>query len=463
MAKIIRFPGRRAAEPPSADFAAFHGVAYSRHRMSTQVESVQKIEARFRVGKWFVAPSLNRVMRDGDEVQLAFKAMDLLICLAERAGELVEKRELVDTVWQTEFVADNTLTKRIAELREALGDDAREPRYIETIPKRGYRLIAEVIFFDDAVAADTGSLEERDLKRFRRIPVSSRLPNPTRTTSSAASRRSALGEGSTSRRLLAVVGPSGAGKQPLMRAGIVARAPPAAGGRWSVSRARSPLALARSSAPDLSGDAEEMGSCSLFTTPTPRWRLPRVGADAGTRRCWWWTSSKSSSPSTRRRCRSALSTCCGDWWTRRDPRGTGAARRLSSRVPPPPATGSVLRAADPGRATGLVRNFAWRSPSRRRAASTVSKASCWWMRWSAKWSRTRRPAPARLRRVAAVGAARPRSPDADQRGLREDRRCRRRPGAARRGDSGGYRRRPAAGRAGTLPQSGDGSRDASDA
>lgn len=47
-------------------------------------------------------------------VQLGLKAMDVLLCLAARAGELVDKRELLDAVWQTEFVAEITVTKRIA-------------------------------------------------------------------------------------------------------------------------------------------------------------------------------------------------------------------------------------------------------------------------------------------------------------------------------------------------------------
>jgi len=53
--------------------------------------------------------------------------MDVLVCLAEHAGELVTRRQLIDTVWATEFITDNTLTHAVAELRNALGDDARNP------------------------------------------------------------------------------------------------------------------------------------------------------------------------------------------------------------------------------------------------------------------------------------------------------------------------------------------------
>ncbi len=100
--------------------------------------------ADFHLGEWLVQPSLNRLTRGEVRVQLELKAMEVLVCLAVHGDRLVSRRELVDAVWRTEFIADNTLTHAIGELRKALGDDPRAPRYIETIPKRGYRLVAEV-------------------------------------------------------------------------------------------------------------------------------------------------------------------------------------------------------------------------------------------------------------------------------------------------------------------------------
>jgi DNA-binding winged helix-turn-helix (wHTH) protein len=70
--------------------------------------------------------------------------MDVLVCLAELQGRLATKQHLIDTVWRTEYVSDNALTHVIAELRSELGDDAEHPAYIETIPRRGYRVIAPV-------------------------------------------------------------------------------------------------------------------------------------------------------------------------------------------------------------------------------------------------------------------------------------------------------------------------------
>ncbi len=96
----------------------------------------------FSLEDWIVEPQLNRVSNGEISVHLEPKAMELLLCLADHAGEVVSRRDLVDSVWTVEFVADSTLTHTVADLRKALADDARAPRFIETIPKRGYRLIA---------------------------------------------------------------------------------------------------------------------------------------------------------------------------------------------------------------------------------------------------------------------------------------------------------------------------------
>jgi DNA-binding winged helix-turn-helix (wHTH) protein len=82
--------------------------------------------------------------------------MDVLVELAAHAGRVVAKEHLIHTLWSREFLAESVLTRAVAELRRLLEDDARAPRYIETIPKRGYRLIAAVTACgaDGAAAAD---------------------------------------------------------------------------------------------------------------------------------------------------------------------------------------------------------------------------------------------------------------------------------------------------------------------
>lgn len=126
--------------------------------MPTEVEAKDGVGTAFRVGEWLVEPSLNRISNDEISVRLQLKVMDVLVCLAERAGEVVTRQEIIDRVWATEYIADNTLTHAIAEIRAALGDDAREPRYIETIPRRGYRMIAPVAPFDADRVQSGGSV-----------------------------------------------------------------------------------------------------------------------------------------------------------------------------------------------------------------------------------------------------------------------------------------------------------------
>lgn len=98
----------------------------------------------FRVGPWLIAPGLNSISCEGTIVRLEPKAMEVLVCLARHAGETLSKEILVRKVWHDAFVTDDVLTHSISELRHAFGDDAREPRFIQTILKRGYRLVAPV-------------------------------------------------------------------------------------------------------------------------------------------------------------------------------------------------------------------------------------------------------------------------------------------------------------------------------
>ena len=110
----------------------------------------------FRLGEWTVEPNLGRLTRDGTTVDLELKVMDVLLCLAMRPRVLVTRQDLIDTVWATEYISDNTLTHAIAELRSALGDDARNPSYIETIHRRGYRLLVGAFEPDETQTAAAG-------------------------------------------------------------------------------------------------------------------------------------------------------------------------------------------------------------------------------------------------------------------------------------------------------------------
>jgi TolB-like protein/tetratricopeptide (TPR) repeat protein len=98
--------------------------------------------AAFTLGDWLVEPALDRISKDGAVRHLRPRLMDLLVFLAQHPGEVVTKDQILDHVWQQRFVAESVLSRSVADLRQLLDDDAEQPRYIETIPKRGYRLVA---------------------------------------------------------------------------------------------------------------------------------------------------------------------------------------------------------------------------------------------------------------------------------------------------------------------------------
>jgi DNA-binding winged helix-turn-helix (wHTH) protein len=98
----------------------------------------------FRVGEWLVEPDLNRISCDDRTIQLEPKLMDVLVYLALNAGRVVSKIDITDAVWTDVFITESVITRSIAGLRRSFGDDVRNPRFIETISKRGYRLIAKV-------------------------------------------------------------------------------------------------------------------------------------------------------------------------------------------------------------------------------------------------------------------------------------------------------------------------------
>jgi Tol biopolymer transport system component/DNA-binding winged helix-turn-helix (wHTH) protein len=85
-----------------------------------------------------------RVTRSGHPVRLEPKAIELLLFLAANPQRLVTKAEIQGAVWKETFVTENALTRLVAQIRKALGDDAREARYIETVPTRGYRFVARL-------------------------------------------------------------------------------------------------------------------------------------------------------------------------------------------------------------------------------------------------------------------------------------------------------------------------------
>jgi DNA-binding winged helix-turn-helix (wHTH) protein len=107
-------------------------------------EEVELPRAEFQLAEWLVQPTLNRLSSGQRVVQIEPKQMDVLVFLAGNPGEVVSKQQIIDAVWPDLFITESVISRAIAGLRRALDDDARQPRFIETILKRGYRLIGQV-------------------------------------------------------------------------------------------------------------------------------------------------------------------------------------------------------------------------------------------------------------------------------------------------------------------------------
>ena len=99
---------------------------------------------RFRLGEWQVDSALDEIRSGERVVKLEPRTMRLLCVLAERPGEVWSADDLLGRVWPGVMVTQSSVYQAIAQLRRELGDDGAEARYIATVPRRGYRLVATV-------------------------------------------------------------------------------------------------------------------------------------------------------------------------------------------------------------------------------------------------------------------------------------------------------------------------------
>ena len=115
----------------------------------------------FRFGPFLLDPKDRRLTRDGATVELNARYLDALALLVRERGGLVSKSRFLDEVWRGVPVTDEALTQCVRSLRRALGDDATNPRFIETVPKHGYRFIATVTDGEAAIEAPDATARPR--------------------------------------------------------------------------------------------------------------------------------------------------------------------------------------------------------------------------------------------------------------------------------------------------------------
>ncbi|MFN7783939.1 MAG: winged helix-turn-helix domain-containing protein [Lysobacterales bacterium] len=180
--------------------------------------------SRFHLGDLCVEPQRLRVLREAHVITLEPRQMEVLVALCEQAGEVISAEQLLIDVWRGSFYGDNPVHKCIAQLRQRLGDDSRHPRYIETIRKRGYRLLSEVALPEGglprpAVLQDwSGESPYVGLQAFecRHAPVFFGRGGATAEVLQALRRQVDV-----QRRLVLLSGSSGCGKSSLVSAGVL--------------------------------------------------------------------------------------------------------------------------------------------------------------------------------------------------------------------------------------------------
>lgn len=208
---------------------------------------------RYRFGEWTLDQGRRELLRGGQAVHLSPKALGFLELLLARAPNAVSKQEIQEALWPQTFVSEANLTKLMAEVRMALAEDARQPRFIRTVHGFGYA-------FCGTTEADQAGGSNAEAGTWRDEPCG---PYPGLAAFTEADTTSFFGrEGEVEglwaklrrRKLLALIGPSGVGKTSFLRAGLLP-APPAG---WAclllTPGTRPQLSLARALLREIAGD-----------------------------------------------------------------------------------------------------------------------------------------------------------------------------------------------------------------
>lgn len=115
-----------------------------RHVIAEPRDAESRGRSAYRFGAFVLDPEAHLLLRDGEPVPLPPKAFDTLVILVRRTGSLVAKEDLLRELWPDSYVEENNLNQYISTLRKALGENGNGSKYIDTVPRRGYRFIAEV-------------------------------------------------------------------------------------------------------------------------------------------------------------------------------------------------------------------------------------------------------------------------------------------------------------------------------
>jgi transcriptional activator of cad operon len=135
---------------------------------------------KLRIGDWCIHPASGEISRNGETVRVDGRTMRVLLCLAEHPGEVVSIDDLLDQVWSDVTVAPDSVYQAVTSLRRLLGDDPKQPKYIATVPRLGYRLVATVSpWAEQSLAEASAQTNGKTAERPHSLRISdSEPPNP---------------------------------------------------------------------------------------------------------------------------------------------------------------------------------------------------------------------------------------------------------------------------------------------
>jgi transcriptional activator of cad operon len=133
-----------------------------------------------RIGDWCVDPTSGEISRNGEAARLEVRTLRLLLCLAEHAGEVVSIDDLLNQAWSGVIVSPDSVYQAVASLRRALGDDIKQPTYIATVPRLGYRMVATVGPWEDQSIAQTGASRASENEHPNSASIDAPAPGPRR-------------------------------------------------------------------------------------------------------------------------------------------------------------------------------------------------------------------------------------------------------------------------------------------
>ena len=176
----------------------------------------------FYLGSWLVCPAKNQIQNNNTSKTIQPKLMEVLTYLCSKQNKIVSSDELIKQCWPHQYMSDNPIHKCIAQLRKALGDSSKNPKYIATIPKRGYSVIAKIsILQGEAQSPDPFWLNEspfRGLKQYKEEHQDIFFGR-SKAVSDILSLIDYKDAGSSS--LIMLLGQSGCGKSSIVNAGLL--------------------------------------------------------------------------------------------------------------------------------------------------------------------------------------------------------------------------------------------------